>query len=198
MISARTRDVHRAVAIIDPDKHRHAECVTAVSLALVEIPKTDADIRRLFHSQTKPGKQAAGRLGTALKKLQKALNDTNTPENLRNLFPDEKHPDPAVPWRQDPIRQERETSLWLALWLKRIEAAQKKTGRRKFHFKAMRKMVAAYAAHNLLQQFNRDIVTTKGSAFCKLAALLYGTPRANFTRQCWVVLKDKNAKVFLG
>jgi hypothetical protein len=183
--------VSRAVALIGPDEHLRTECVNAVHIALIEIVGTDADLRRMFLSRTKRGKRAAHQLEKTLQRLRDVLNDTNIPESLRSLFPAKKHPDPDVfVWPQNPRYQQVATMLWLKLWMHRAESVRSKTGRPKFHFAAEKKLIAAEQAHSLLQQFDRDISVSKGSTFCRLAALLHGTPKANFQRPCWTVLRS--------
>ena len=59
----------------------------------------------------------------------------------------------------------------------------------RFRFGAEKKLIAAEQAHSLLQQFGRDISATEGSTFCKLAALLHGTPKANFHNPCRTILR---------
>ena len=68
----------------------------------------------------------------------------------------------------------------------------------KFHFKAEKKLIAAEQAHRLLQQFDRDISATEGSTFCKLAALLNDTPKANFHHPCRTVFNFPLRSDFLG
>ena len=59
---------------------------------------------------------------------------------------------------------------------------------------AAQKNIAALLAYDLLRQFNQKISITKGSAFCKLTALLYGEPRANLQYTCRRLLEDKKLR----
>jgi hypothetical protein len=173
VISARTDIVHRAVALIDPDEHRRAECVTAVHVALSEIRVTDAALHRVFDRRSKDAKRAAGRLHGSLHHVLRVLTDPHLPVNLVS------HPD---------LNMTRlEMGHWLMRWQRRIEQERSKTGK-PFRFPAEKKLLAAGQAHDLLRQFNREISATKGSTFCKLAALLHGTPNTNFHNPCRRIL----------
>jgi hypothetical protein len=206
VISARTDTVHRAVALIGPDEHRRAECVNAVHVALTEIAGTDADLRRAFHSRTKRAKRAAKRLHKAAARLQDVLADPDLPEYLGSFFPPaapstiRKTIDGRVCTLMLPIPSGNDESLeWgrgetarlLTLWVKRANVAGRDKSEKSFQPKALKKLLAAEQAHKLLRQFNPDnISTTEGSAFCRLAALLHGTPKAKFRSPCWRVLQD--------
>lgn len=155
-------------------------------------------MRYVFHRHMRDAKKAAGRLGTAIERLQDALNDPNVPDHLVRIFPNKRigldgypieHPDPEIRWPSDPIGQQRLTKLWLKLWRQQAEAAEyAPSNRGKFHFKAEKKLIAAEQALRLLQQFNPDISATEGSTFCRLAAALNDTPKANFHHPCRTVL----------
>jgi hypothetical protein len=54
---------------------------------------------------------------------------------------------------------------------------------------AEKKLIAAQQAHSLLLQFDRNISATEGSVFCRLAALLHGTPKAKFHSPCSKVMR---------
>jgi len=75
-----------------------------------------------------------------------------------------------------------------------VNQERTKTGERRYPYEAMKKLAAAREAHNLLQQFHKKIAATKGSPFCKLAALLYGKPRANLQYNCRKLLEEKNLR----
>jgi len=164
-MSARTDIVQRAVVLIGPDNNRRAECVNAVNVALAQIAVTEPGLRRLFHSKSNRAKRAAGRLQKAVAHLQKVLTD----------------PKLDLPGTLDDTKSE--IDRWLAIWLKRIDEA-KSSKPSPFRFGAEMKLIAAERAYSLLQQFNRVISATEGSTFCKLAALLHGTPKANFHSPC--------------
>jgi hypothetical protein len=185
VISARTDTVTRAVALIGPDEHRRVECANAVHVALAEIKTTDADLRRAVQSQTVQAKRAAKRLRNTIARLQEILADPDLPEYLGSVFP----PTCSIVDDGSVTVGREETARWLTVWLKRANAATRSEPP-PFRPKVQKRLVAAEQAHRLLHLFGRDISTTKGSAFCQLAALLHGTPKASFQRPCWLVLRD--------
>ena len=165
---ARASIVQRAVELIAPDNNRRAECVNAVHVALSEMVAFEPDLRRMFHRRSKKAKRAAIRLHKAAAHLQDVLAD----------------PDLSV----DLSEEKAEMDRWLTIWLKRIDGATRVKPSR-FRIGAERKLIAAERARSLLQQFGRDISATKDSTFCKLAALLHGTPKANFHNPCRTVFE---------
>jgi hypothetical protein len=168
--TARASVVQRAVALIGPDNNRRAECHNAIYVTLIEIAATEPDLRRLFHSKSTRAKRAAARLQKAVAHLQRILTD----------------PKLHLPLTLDDTKSE--IDRWLTLWLKRIdEAAHSKP--LPFRFGAEMKLIAAERAYSLLRQFNRDISYKEDSAFCKLAALLHGTPKTNFHHPCRTVFE---------
>jgi hypothetical protein len=166
---------HRAVWLINPDESMRSACINAVHVALVQLTITDADLRYMARRQSKRAKRATDRLQKALKRLQAVLADPELPDDVRNAFP--------RPWTGPDVIGIRETDQLLTDWLNRADAAliRKEKLRQP---KAMRKLVAAEQAFYLLKRFNRKIAITKGSPFCRLAALLNGTPKADFQFPC--------------
>jgi hypothetical protein len=196
---ARANVVHQAVALIDPDARDQAQCVNAVHLALIGVNATAADLQQKFHGRTKLAKRAAGRLHKALTYLQDVLRHPDIPEDLWNIFPSPDISVDGLPVQgtysdfdflfEHPTLGRGETNLLLMRWLQRANWAMRtKTDRRRFNFSAEKKLIAAEQAHRLLRQFNKKISTTKGSAFCRLAALLHGKPKADFQYPCRLVL----------
>jgi hypothetical protein len=59
---------------------------------------------------------------------------------------------------------------------------------------AYKRQLAAEEALWLLRKYGVDVVTTKGGAFCTLAALLYGKPRADLQHQCRAALHGTGKK----
>ena len=147
-------------------------------VALSEMRVSDADLHRVFHRRSKSANRAAGRLHKALRYVLDVLTDPYLPDDLVS------HPD------LDRLTR-LEMGHWLMQWQRRIEAARSKAGK-PFRFSAQKKLLAAGQAHDLLRQFNRDISVREDSktTFCKLAALLHGTPGANFHHPCRRVLNS--------
>jgi hypothetical protein len=75
---------------------------------------------------------------------------------------------------------------WLPQWRDRAaRVAYDENTRRSPQFEADLKRIAANQAYILLARFDRKISAQKeGSAFCKLAALLYGKPNDNLREPC--------------
>jgi hypothetical protein len=171
--SARTNTVHRAVDLIGigPNDPRRADCVNAVHLALSGVSGYAKDMRKHSRRRGKPGKRADARLHKVLQDLQKAIQDPDVnrdlSEYLRGMFP--------------PVD--------LAHVIALVEEERRKPAGKRYPYKAQKKLMAAGEAYNLLQQFNKDISAEKGSAFCRLAALLYGEPRTSLQWTCRGVLE---------
>jgi hypothetical protein len=181
---ARTADAHRVADLIGigPDHPRRAECVNAVHVALLMVGGTAKDMQRASQRKGKPGKRAAERLHKALEDLQRALQDPNLPLDLFQIGS-------AVPGTAFP----HGISLYdLARWIEHVNEARTKADKKRYPYKALKKMTAAEEAHHLLQQFNKKVSAKKGSAFCRLAALLYGQPRANLQWRCREILSSKS------
>jgi hypothetical protein len=126
--------------------------VNAVHVALLLVDGDAEDLQRSFQRRGKPGKRAADRMHRALQDLHRASCDPNLPDDLRSILPD------------DPAR-----------WIEDFKALRVKAGKKRFHYKAQKRLVAAEAAYRLLQQFfNGKITAEKGSVFCRLSALFCG------------------------
>jgi hypothetical protein len=183
-MSRRTDIVNRAVELIGPDKDRRDECFNAVHVALEEVKVSEAGLRKKFHRNTKRAKRAAGRWATGIRRLQDIFVDPNIPaENVLIIGGSDHLTDSEF---QDQLR---ETWRLLVKWRQQAEAVQKQTGRLKFQFDAEKRKNVAEQAYRLLQQFNREISATEGRVFCRLAALLYGDPKAKFHSPCSKVMR---------
>jgi len=171
---APTNIVQRAVALIDPgeDEKLRAQCKNAVHVALSMTRGSAKDIQRVAQRRGKPGKQAIARLYKVLQDLERAIGNPNLSRDLQRVIsPDD-----------------------LASMINRVNEERITTDKQRYPYKASKKLAAAEEAHHLLQQFHKKISMTKGSAFCKLAALLYGEPHANLQWTCRRLLKDKKLR----
>jgi hypothetical protein len=172
MSLSQAETVRRAVALIGPDKGRHAECENAVRVALLMARGSAEDIQRHSRRRGKTGKHAVDRLHKGLQVVQKVIQGQNLPPELRQIISSLISPDD------------------LARAIKLVNKERIKTGER-YPYKATQKNMAAVLAYDILRQFNKKISATKGSAFCKLTALLYGEPGANMQYTCRTFLEDK-------
>jgi hypothetical protein len=69
-----------------------------------------------------------------------------------------------------------------------VEAGLRQNGTR---LNALKKRLAVAEAYQLLQKYGSKRVTaTKGSKFCRVAALLYGDPEADLINQCKAYVRD--------
>lgn len=171
----------RAVRLIKPEPARLVECYNAVVVALHDIDGTDKDVRRLFQQRDRDARRVRISLCKVIEKMQKTLTDPRLPVELRSI-----RPPPAAKVGFHYIDAAAETERWLALWAGRLRATPRGLG---FTVKAARKRIAAEEAHGLLLQFKRDITSSPGGLFCRLAAMLHGTPKADFHRTCAGVIR---------
>jgi hypothetical protein len=167
--------VHRAVALIGPDEHLRAKCVTAVHVALSMTSGSAKDIQRFSQRRGKPGKHAVARLHKALQDVQKWIQDPDLPLELRQIMSFDD----------------------LARAIELVNEERTKTGERRYPYKATKKLFAAEQAHFLMRQYsNRKITAGKGSALCRLAALLCGEPPARLQWTCrGVISRAKSTAV---
>jgi hypothetical protein len=163
---ARTGTVHRAVALIGPDEHLRAECVNAVHIALTNVGEYAQYMQQDSQRRGNPGKRALARFHKWLRDGQKLTQDPNLSNEMRQII------SPAA----------------LARWIELVNEERTKTGGKRYPYKAQKKLSAAVEAHHLLEQFNKKITAEKRSTFCKLAALLYGEPRASLQWACRQVI----------
>jgi hypothetical protein len=175
VISARTSVVEQAVDLIRPDEHDRVECANAVHVVLTQITASDAELSQFARRRSKDARKATIRLRGAVARLQEVLADPDLPENLGGIF-----------------RMTKDETEWrLKYWRRRIDD-QVRSKPKSSQPKVIKKILAASLAYRLLRNFDRPISCTKDGAFCQLAALLHGTPKANFTRPCWQVSSGKN------
>ena len=188
--------VRRAVTVIAPAPARRAECEAKVRAAFAMV--SNNPFARMFHGNTKRAKLQAGRLSAVIRRLRATLGHPDLDKHLRSFFPDMDVPGilakdfaRTVPLRSpDDWLQWHETGRWLDEWLERAEAAQSKKGKT-IRLNATKKKQASLHAVHLLKVFKKEISTARGSRLCRLAALLYGQPRANLQKQCREVLRTE-------
>lgn len=166
MISARQSLVQQAVLLINPDEHRKVECFNAVHVALTEVKSKDESARQDFERYTKRGRRAAARLEAAIQRLQDRLKDRAIPTDLHSIFDKAER------------RQIDETRRLLEAWKLRCGKTARDKTRAPFRLAGFDKYAAADQAFNLLHRFDREIVATKNSVYCRLAALLCGQSKA--------------------
>src|SRR5262245_36078557 len=166
MISARQNVVQKAVDLIDPDESRRVECFNAVHVALTGLNASEADLRRMWDRNSKDGRRMAAQVEKTIKKLLDLLDDPTAPN----------------------FHKQAETKPLLRHWQRRAGSEARDKIAPPFRFSAQKKLTAAAQAYFLLRQFDRETSATEGSDFCKLAALLYGTPKAKFQSACRMIL----------
>jgi hypothetical protein len=174
-------------------KHRQRQTNTAIEIIGPEPEQRDAcreDVERMgmlnavaigwLHakdkSKTKEGKGAAGRLARVLRRLMVVLKDEDLDPTLAGA---------AVTRHMSPGQ-----ILDAAKYCEQVETTRTGKLDRK---DALAKRQAVQVAHDLLMKYNRAEAgdTTKGSAFCRLAALLYGKPEADLHHQCLAARREK-------
>jgi hypothetical protein len=207
---ARADIVRRAVKLIGPDEHLRAKCKTAVIVALTMTGGSAKEMERYSQRRGKLGKRAVARLHKLLRDVRSALwvQDNPNPAKMRLKLMSEAgdvweettaaalpvielHPDLPIELRE--LRHIISPDD-LARAIELVNEVRRKTGGRRYPYKAMKKLAAAREAHNMLQQFDRKISITKDSVFCKLTALLYGEPDANLQWTCRKLLEDKKLR----
>jgi hypothetical protein len=181
MISRADIIAQQIVALIDPDKDRRNECMIRAQLSVRTGTARRADLPWMFHSGTKRAKRAATRLCKALDRLQDVLADPDLAEDLRpggrwSVAVEAKR---LARWRQQ-AGEDRTTTLTVP------------------RGDMLLKVSAAESAYRLHQRFKKKIVMTKGSTFCRVAALLYGKPKANMQNACREVISRWSMKKTLA
>ena len=110
--------------------------------------------------KSKTAKASARRMAAALRRVQRELKND------------------ALYFRDQKISADE-----ISDWIKSYDAlAATPSGPPKRNVDDKRRAVGF--ARSLLERYKQPIVTTKGSRFCRLAAVLYGTPHANFQPYC--------------
>jgi len=165
----------QVVALIAPDERRRDECLNAAHLAVKVSTARRADMPFLFHHRTKRAKRAAARLQKALDRLQDVLADPDLHESLR----------PGG----SGIKPKR-----LTAWRGKAAAFRDQAKGGRPNVDMLLKVSAAESAYRLHQRFKKKIVMTKDSTFCRVAALLYGKPKANLQNACREVISRWSMK----
>jgi hypothetical protein len=172
-----------------------AEVVNAAQYAVRFGTARRADLPYMLRHQTKAAKRAAVRLQKALDRLQDVLADPDLHASLR---PDGSaiKPKRLTAWREkaaafpeQPRASARGGSgIEPKGWRERAAAFPKQAKPKRLDIDMLLKVSAAETAYRLLKRFDKKIVMTKGSAFCQVAALLYGKPKANLQNACRIVI----------
>jgi hypothetical protein len=150
--------VDRAVELIAPGDFD--ECREAVKDLIAENGVALAN--RMPRSKTKAARKAAGRVASALRRLEVALKNENLNSGVWAML------SPVVAWR--PLCE---------------EIAKPPSGKKEPRWGAEEKRIAVRMARQLMLRFSREKISSKPkSSFCKLAALLYGKPSADLSNQC--------------
>jgi hypothetical protein len=161
--------VFQVVALIAPDEQRRSDCVNRAHLAIKINTARREDLPYMLHHRTKRAKGAALRLQKALDRLQERLADPDLHKSLR----------PGGRWPK--LKR-------LRAWRERAAAVRDQAKGKPLNVDMMLRMSAAESAYILLKRFNKKTAMTKGSTFCRLAALLYGKPKANLQNACRKVI----------
>jgi hypothetical protein len=164
--------VRRAFALIKPKAEWRDACRYDVETALIEIKFIIGQLRANSYPRTKLAKLAARRLVRALRHVETVLKDKNLDFSIKKFFP----------------RTE------LLKWAVRCKGLVETPSGKLKRTNAEAKRLAVREANSLMRDYGepgaaRD--TTKGSTFCRLAALLYGDPKADLHNQCRAALRKK-------
>jgi hypothetical protein len=164
-----TTPVERGLEIIEPDPERWDACRRDIQDALTEIyvGRTTRDPMR---PKTKREREASKRLASALRRVQIAAASADVDPVIYTTFPHlEIHS--------------------LIKFCDRIERDRARLEGRDEPWK----VVAVIRALFLLENYGREVTTTKGSRFPRLAALLAGEPKADRTYLCREVLRPSGS-----
>ena len=122
-------------------------------------------------SKTKAARKAAGRVASALYRLEVALKDEDLDAGVKAIL------SPVV------------SGQWRKLC---EEIAEPPSGKKEPRWGAEEKRIAVQMARQLMLRFSKEKISAKpNSSFCKLAALLYGKPSADLSNQCKEALSKK-------
>jgi hypothetical protein len=155
--------VRQAIALIKPKEEARDECQYEITLSDAAIDMALLDDRFATAPKRKQAKKAVRRLASALRRVEIALLGV---VNFDLRIP--------MPIDDDLIRN----------WREDVELIAKTPSGKLTRESAERKRLAVAEAHRLLEKYGAAITPTRGSNFCRLAALLYGDPRANLRNQC--------------
>jgi hypothetical protein len=112
---------------------------------------------------TKADKGKARQIARALRRVDDLVRDFNKRDFPLNRFPFD------------------ELTKWKKVFTKMAGTPSRKTTRQN----ALKKRLAVAEAYQLLKKYGSERVTaTKSGKFCRLAALLYGDPKADLINQC--------------
>jgi hypothetical protein len=167
--------VRRAIALIMPEARWQDACREDVEMAIVELDLDVHQLRSDFHLRTKPAKRAAKRLALALRRVEVVLKDQNHDASVYMFFP----------------RTE------LLKWTARCEEiAETPSGKTKRKIAEAKRLAVSKARGLLFKHGASDAAddATRGSRFCRLAALLYGDPNIELHNQCRVLLRESRKK----
>jgi hypothetical protein len=127
------------------------------------------------YGKTKADKRKARQIVKALRRVEDLLRGFQKPN---------------FPLRGFPFA---ELTKWKQVFAKTAEAPSEKNTR----LNALKKRLAVAEAYQLLQKYGRredrvlpSITAAQGGKFCRLAALLYGKPKANLRNQCKAYIRD--------
>jgi hypothetical protein len=161
--------IKSALNIIAPKTDRRNACRAAIAEAIDELGVEKANTHWASYPNTKQSKRSAARLGFALRKVRHtfAATERNLDLSLRLYFP---------------LKE-------IEKWIHHCEKLEDKRAPRKARSEPD-KTRAAERAYLLMRDWSRhQIVTTKKSPFCRLAALLTDEPDVDRTYICRKVLR---------
>jgi len=168
--SKKDKLINDAVRLIVPLRQRRDACLEDVAKTTLHIAFANAFLRGQDQVKTKQGKKAVGQLAVALWRVEAALENKELDSALR-----------AIARMRFPSERVRE----LARCCEDFEAAR--TGKL-IRKGAKAKVDAVEHAMRLMIEYatpQREADNIKkGSRFCKLAALLFGSPAADLSNQC--------------
>jgi hypothetical protein len=160
--------IDTAIRIIRPTRSRVENCRRAIGGVVYQLMIVDAYQRIPDHHKTKPAKKAASRLSLTFRRLERDLKDRNLDPKLARVFRE-----------HIPIERLKEFS-------QTCDETSKTPSGKLTRKDTEAKKLAVKQAHRLLKAFaSSDVAndTTKGSRFCRLAGLLYGS-KVNLQHQC--------------
>jgi hypothetical protein len=150
--------VEMALELLEPENN--AECRKQVVAVLEQVAVLKHYEQTLTAPFSKAGKASARRLAAALRRVERELKHVAVHELKAMISPEQiaagiKACDEIAATPSYPPKRNADDKRW-----------------------------AAAAARALLQRYKQPVKTTKNSRFCRLAAVLYGTPDADFQHPC--------------
>ena len=170
--------IRRAIDLIKPQSRQCAACREDVEKVTLRLATGGAWLRAKVQGRTKQGKQAVGRLATALRRVEVALKDEELGGIYRGLFTRFVSPE-----RLDELVKYY------------VEVARTPSGKIPRQ-SAQAKRIAIGKACSLMAKYCASEAgkTAKGSRVCKLASLLYGKPSTDLSNQCKAALREGRKK----